>query len=287
MQLKSQLKRLVKRGLDRPGGRHVLEWFFDTRSDLERIFVSARIWWRYGVWPPLRLHRLMQDPVGGEALAQDLIFQEYTPRLGDTVIDVGAGVGVDVNRLSRCVGSTGRVYSIEAHPVTFESLPRLCKEQGLTNVTPVNVAVSDADGIVRMTDEDNHTLNRMTANDEGLPVPAVTLDQFISERGITQVDFLMVNIEGGEVGALRGMRRSAPRVANLMVGCHDFLAPRRGDSVRTKDDVHSLLLEYGFSVTRRWRGDLRPWARDYLYARRQASATQARLSTGRSPTVPR
>ena len=273
MQLKSRLKRLVKRGLDRPGGRQALERFFDTRSDLERIFVSARIWWRRGVWPPLRLHRLMQDPIGGEALARDLLFQEYTPRLGDTVIDVGAGIGVDVNRISRCVGSTGRVFSIEAHPVTFESLSRLCKEQELTNVKSVNVAVSDASGVVRITDEDNHTLNRMTANDEGLQVSAVTLDQFISERDITQVDFLMINIEGGEVRALRGMRRSAPRVANLMVGCHDFLAPRRGDSVRTKDDVHSLLLEYGFSITRRWRWDLRPWARDYLYARRQASAT--------------
>ena len=273
MKLKSRFKRLVKRGLDRPRGRQVLEWFFATRSDLSRIFVNARIWWRRGVWPPLRLHRLMQDPIGGEALARDLLFQEYTPRLGDTVIDVGAGVGVDANRLSRCVGSTGRVFLIEAHPVTFESLSGLCKEQELTNVTPVNVAVSDAGGIVRVTDEDNHTLNRMTTNDEGLQVPAVTLDQFISERGITRVDFLMMNIEGGEVCVLRGMRRSAPRVANLMVGCHDFLAPRRGVSCRTKDDVRNLLLGYGFSVTRRWRGDLRPWARDYLYARRQASVT--------------
>jgi len=273
MQLKSQLKRLVKRGLDRPGGRQILEWFFETRSDLERIPVSARIWWRRGVWPPLRLHRLMQDPIGGEALARDLLFQEYTPRLGDTVIDVGAGVGVDVNHLSRCVGSTGRVFSIEAHPATFESLSRLCKEQELTNVNPVNVAISDAEGVVRITDEDNHTFNRMTANDEGIQVTAVTLDQFIAERGIPQVDFLMMNIEGGEVRALRGMRRSAPRVANLIVGCHDFLAPRRDDSFRTKDDVRNLLLEYGYSVTRRWRGDLRPWARDYLYARRPASAT--------------
>jgi FkbM family methyltransferase len=215
----------------------------------------------------------MQDPIGGEALARDLLFQEYTPRPGDTVIDVGAGVGVDVNRLSRCVGSTGRVYSIEAHPASFEALYRLCKEQGLTNVTPVNVAVSDAGGIVRMTDEDSHILNRMTGNDEGFQVPSVTLDQFISERGVTQVDFLMMNIEGGEVRALRGMKRSAPCVANLMVASHDFLAPSRGDSVRTKDDVLSLLVDYGFSITRRWRGDLRPRARDYLYARRQASAT--------------
>jgi FkbM family methyltransferase len=277
MQLKSRLKQLVKRGLDRPGGRQALHWFFHTRSDLEQIFVSARIWLRCGVWPPLRRHRLMQDPVGEGALGRDLLFQEYTPRPGDTVIDVGAGAGGYVNDLSRCVGSTGRVYSIEAHPVTFESLSRLCKEQVLTNVTPVNVAVSDAEGIVRMSDEDHHILNSMTTNDEGLQVQAVTLDQFISERGINRVDFLMMNIEGAEVRALRGMRHSAPRVANLMVSCHDFLAPRQGVSFRTKDDVRGLLLEYGFSVTRRWRGDLRPYARDYVYARRQVSATYGRL----------
>ena len=43
----------------------------------------------------------------------------YCPRPGDTVLDIGAGIGIDAMALSGLVGDTGRIYSLEAHPWTF------------------------------------------------------------------------------------------------------------------------------------------------------------------------
>jgi hypothetical protein len=45
---------------------------------------------------------------------------EYTPRLNDVVLDVGAGVGNATLLFARLVGSNGRVIALEAHPTTFD-----------------------------------------------------------------------------------------------------------------------------------------------------------------------
>ena len=48
----------------------------------------------------------------------------YQPKPGDTVVDVGAGMGDDTLVFSRMVGPSGRVFSFEAHPDTFRCLQK-------------------------------------------------------------------------------------------------------------------------------------------------------------------
>ena len=69
---------------------------------------------------------------------------------GDFVIDIGAFVGSYAKPLSGLVGPSGKVWSFEASPETFEILSHSIRKLGLTNVEPFNYAISDCEKMVTM-----------------------------------------------------------------------------------------------------------------------------------------
>jgi FkbM family methyltransferase len=262
----------VKRTLDRPGFRPLLGLLTGARRGANSALVSAHIWRERRVWVPLRAtaHRDRDR----EELARDLFFQEYTPQPGDTVVDVGAGAGEEVELFSRLVGPGGRVYAVEAHPATFAALEARCARAGLDNVVAVHAAASDRAGTVSFSDDESYLENRITDGKGALVVPAMTLDELLDGWAVERIDFLKMNIEGAEEAALRGLAGSAPRVRHLAVSCHDFLADRGGDPAnRTRAAVERVLAGYGFRVTVRRRSDRRHWTRPYLYGTRSSTST--------------
>jgi FkbM family methyltransferase len=271
-----QLKNRVRRVFDRPGGRALLGLLMTARIwQKHRVF--ARVTWHDdGYWvfrypeaaipkPKLLADRL--PPRAMEEEASGIFFQEYMPGPGDIVIDVGAELGSEINLLSRLVGPEGHVYAIEAHPTTFQWLARRRDASGLTNVTPVNVAISDHAGTAWISDEADSLESRLTGDRTGHPVRALTLDDFMHKHSIDHVDFLKINIEGAERLAIQGMKNCASRIAHVAVGCHDFLADRLDDDwFRTKEVVRQSLLALGFEIVERRSDDRRDWARGWLYA---------------------
>jgi len=64
---------------------------------------------------------------------------------GDTVLDIGANIGIYSRMLARCVGSQGTVYAFEPIPHTFDFLSNNMRRLGLKNVDCLDFAASDAD----------------------------------------------------------------------------------------------------------------------------------------------
>lgn len=187
------------------------------------------------------------------------------PRPGDTIIDVGAGIGEDAVVFSKLVGPRGRVISIEAHPKIFACLQGTIERSGLDNVVAVQCAVADHDGTVTMSDDDAHLANSVLKTDGGIEVPAKRLDSLLAEMEIDQVGLLKMNIEGAERPAMAGMTGCAPRIRTVAISCHDFVADAGGeDDFRTRDFVKPALEAMGFRI--RQRGEAaHSWQRDTLY----------------------
>lgn len=209
-----------------------------------------------------------------EAAVLDNWTWQYRPRPGDTIIDVGAGIGEEAVVFSQLVGSTGRIIAIEAHPETFRCLQATIIQSGLQNVTAVHCAVADEDGELTIAAgpshlEASHLMNTVLAEGEGARVPARTLDSLANELGLGSVAFLKMNIEGAEKMAVRGFDRLAPRVGHAAISCHDFVATHFGgaDYYRTKEQVRGALEARGFEVSSRLDAP-ESWVRDYLYASR-------------------
>lgn len=259
---------LVRR-LDRPGRRGLLvlpgsvwvSWMYRK---------PCLVYWRDGAWIhhyrgakiPHRVLGRAAPPGVLTAEARDLVLHDYTPRRGDVVFDVGAGIGAEALLLSRLVGRSGRVVSIEAHPGTHVRLAALCRANRLLNVTPLQVAVSDVEGDVVLSDIPNHLQNKLIEpGEEGVVVEARRLDSIAADLGIGHVDLLKMNIEGAEERALAGMGRMLERTRHVCISCHDFLG------VPTKAAVRSFLSDNGFAVHTRDDAP-QPWARDYVYGTR-------------------
>jgi FkbM family methyltransferase len=209
------------------------------------------------------------------AAAREMFLYEYTPRAGDVVFDIGAGIGAETLLFSRLVGHSGSVVSAEAHPRTYKRLVDLCNVNGLANVTPLQVAVWDTDGVVLISDLEHHLQNTVFERGEhGIEVPARRIDTIAAELGITTIDLLKMNIEGAERLAIQGMGVLLTNTRHVCISCHDFLADDGGsEELRTKAFVRAFLGEAGFQVTTRDDAP-DPWTRDYVYAVNSRAASR-------------
>jgi FkbM family methyltransferase len=195
-------------------------------------------------------------------------FFRYRPRPGDTIVDVGAGDGLDTIVFSNAVGESGKVLAIEAHPTTFVLLEQACRLNGLSNVIARQVAVMDRPGTVSIAEEGSHrdfysVIGGPEAPARAQDVPAVTLDELSEELGLEQIDFLKMNIEGAERLALAGARELLGRTRHLCVACHDFIADGNPE-LATRAFVVDFLGEHGFDVVVRDEHPL-PWVRDHVH----------------------
>jgi FkbM family methyltransferase len=269
-------KELV-RALDRPRGRPLVGWTMERairrlhgeRATVRRVAEGYWVidWAAASVpmdepWP-------VPSPAQYEEQARDIFMQEYTPSAGDVVVDVGAGMGWELNLFSRLVGPSGRVLALEADPDTFLWLQRRRDLNGLANVTALQAAVADAPGELLISSEGDHETHRLVSAGPGHRVPALTLADLAAEHDLARIDFVKMNIEGAERLALPGMEAIAGSVRNLAVSCHDYMADRGGDdSMRTRAFVQDFLVGHGFEVRERRADDRRDFARSYLYASR-------------------
>lgn len=149
---------------------------------------------------------------------EEIFFHRYTPKPGDTVVELGAAEGTETGILADLVGPSGRVIAVEAHPVTFAELS--VEHGDRDNVMLLQFAVvANASRPVRISDDPAPWHNRV--GDDGIEVQAVTLDR-ITET-LPQVDLLKINIEGSEADVLAASPETLAKTRHVVVSCHDFV----------------------------------------------------------------
>jgi len=173
-------------------------------------------------------------------------FIQYQPKDGDIIIDVGAGVGTETIIYSLMVG-LGKVYAIEAHPNTCNSLGLLMNINNIQNVVVSNIAISNEKGILYIENRENHVENSVCrGNQSGIPVQAITLDEYVKLNNIYKINFLKMNIEGAEMDAIKGMNESIKIIDYIAVSCHDFLFEKNKTEIR--DAVTDFLKRNNFMI---------------------------------------
>jgi hypothetical protein len=114
-------------------------------NGVRRIFVEDGIWVHetsrgyFAYHQPyirLRLDRL-------DAIARENFLWGYKPKPGDTIVDIGAGVGEEPLTFSRAIGERGKLICVEAHPRTYRCLEKMVRHNGLSNVTRILAAVTE------------------------------------------------------------------------------------------------------------------------------------------------
>jgi FkbM family methyltransferase len=239
---------------------------------------------RFGLWAspkPIELnvdHHRFEVDLGRKELAsvlEVLLERCYEPdpawvtRPGDTVLDIGANVGV-FSVLQGTRVKNGRVYAFEPSPTTYTRLRRNVALNHLQNVETFPEALGDRQGRVRFVDKpislNSYVLQRETG-EPTVEVEVKTLDDFVQARGIRRIDLMKIDTEGHELPVLAGAVRSLEKTQRVVLETH-----------RPEDEapVRKVLESAGFSLSHRER-EL------FFFTRKEGSSEMAALQ---SPSLP-
>jgi FkbM family methyltransferase len=144
--------------------------------------------------------------------------------------DVGANIGVYSLLMSEVASTV--VHAFEPHPATCTTLRRMLGSNGRQNVTVWPLALSDATGELRFTNDDCSPLNQaldptLSSACEFIHVPCETGRSFCARQKITP-DIIKIDTEGFETRVLRGFGDELQHVKMIIteinVPAHEVVA---------------------------------------------------------------
>jgi FkbM family methyltransferase len=161
----------------------------------------------------------------------------------DCILDIGGNVGLYSCGFALAY-PTSIIHSFEPHPRNFEQLKH--NTAYFPNITCHNVAVWDE--VTELTlsfPEDREKENTglysvfLQKNEQSVPVPTITLDQFCSEYGL-QPNILKIDVEGAEKQVLMGAKTLLPTITCVVVE----KGKRRPVEFPEHEEVESILKEH-------------------------------------------
>ncbi len=192
----------------------------------------------------IHVNTARRDIVGFWEVWVDQTYQptdEFRPRLGETLVDVGANVGFNALYHALSAPQT-RVLALEPDPATFALLERNVSSNSAAAVNCFNLAAGDIDGQVWFLSERLSLNSRVVSphTPGAIHVPCVTLDLFVREQGLERIDTLKIDCEGWEPAVLRGARQVAlPMTRRVVMEVH---------SDQDRGEVQRILKELEFSL---------------------------------------
>ncbi len=179
---------------------------------------------------------------------------------GMVAYDIGANIGYVSLMLARAVGERGRVYAFEPLPKNLARLEEHMKINRVEErVTIVPKAVIDASKPVRFHYGLSHGTGKvdgssgreLSANSENILVDGISLDDFVYEQSNPPPQVIKLDIEGGEVLALPGMRRLIHQARPLMLmELHNPQAIQIAWQILTSESYILCEMRRGYPVVR-------------------------------------
>ena len=126
---------------------------------------------------------------------------------GDLFVDVGANIGVYTLHASRRVGVNGKVFAFEPTPETFSDLQKNVQSNQCLNVKCEKIALADQIGegcLVECGRAASNRISLLPPTGKRAKIQVGTLDDYCQTNRIRKIDFIKVDIEGGEADFFSG-----------------------------------------------------------------------------------
>jgi FkbM family methyltransferase len=181
-------------------------------------------------------------------------------------LDVGAHIGYFSMKAAPRVGKTGHVVAFEPNPETLVSLRANVTANHAENVIVEPIACTELEQTLTLyAGPPSNTGMSSLASDnvpvEGTPklytVPCRPIDDVVRELKLTRVDAIKIDVEGAEVGVLRGalntLRRFHPKVVV------EIVREQLANLHTTPDDVIAVFREAGYNHNRPLNSPVTDW----------------------------
>lgn len=168
--------------------------------------------------------------------------EAFSPRPRQIVFDIGAQQGTFTSLAARAVGAQGKVVCVEPEPTNFARLSRNLAFNSLSNVVPIQAALSDQLGQALLYrhsfNTGGHSLLRTSESDRVTRVPLMTLDDLCAQL-VLEPDLIKIDVEGSSLAVLRGGRGILKRKRPLLV--------LERDRATDTEEAKALLMGLGYT----------------------------------------
>lgn len=143
------------------------------------------------------------------------------------IIEVGAHHGAYAVILGKIAKKTGgKVIAIEPNPISFKKLNENISLNNLNNVVATeNVAISNACGkqsLVLDNSQSRLSNTQIIQGHKSCDVATVTIEYLLQKYSITNVDLLIIDIEGAELLALQSFAWASCKIENVYCELHPY-----------------------------------------------------------------
>jgi FkbM family methyltransferase len=163
---------------------------------------------------------------------------------GDTVLDVGANIGIFSIAFADAVGTQGKVLALEPLPQNIERLKNNLELNHFHNVQIFPVAAGQVNGEVKLHLADDLAYASTIAvvgkhgNNQVMTTSIRKLDEIWQQVGSPQVTVLKIDVEGGELEVLKGAEE-------LLKVCQPLIMAE-ANTEKYLDNLKSWLLHRGY-----------------------------------------
>lgn len=179
----------------------------------------------------------------------------FTGKHVHVIFDVGANRG-GISHQYRSLFPKAKVLSFEPFPEIYQVLVET--SQSDSSIIPYNKAISDKIGYETLYINQNvdtnsllaskltgTSIDRQTATVREIAVPTITIDEVCKQQGITAIDILKLDIQGGELKALSGASQllAEKKIALIYTEVSFFSAYKNSPLFH---DIAQYLYSYGY-----------------------------------------
>lgn len=181
-------------------------------------------------------HRIYVGGGSDETIFREIFIDEHyataLPQAPKVILDLGGNVGYAAIYFAMRFPQA-RIYTIEPDPRAFATLLR--NTATFPNITACHLAISDVDGEVLLRCNPRRTMSSSLLARPGatttVSVRASTLDRFVDQEAIRNIDLLKFDIEGAEYAAFRNTRVIS-QIDYLVGEVHEDLMPASWDEFK-------------------------------------------------------
>jgi len=168
-------------------------------------------------------------------------------REGDTMVDIGANIGMIALHARSLVGDSGRVICFEPNPECADAVVEHMAMNGIRNVDVRRCALADSPGSLTLNLTSEHTGTATLAPVSGAVVKSIQVAVRVGDDELERVapKVIKIDVEGFELQVLQGLRKTLAKHKPFLITelVDDHLA-RAGTSA---DEIHEFLQEFGYT----------------------------------------
>lgn len=185
--------------------------------------------------------------------AENFQFAQTNIKKGDTVLDLGAHIGLFSVAASQWVGQGGKIISCEPTNSTYQILKQTLQLNNCNNVIPLQYAISSTigettfytDGNTEACNSNSLIKNNLTDKSKEQLVQTTTIDNLCKVNGL-RPKFIKLDIEGFELEGLRGAKEVLLKEKPFwIIGIHPQFLKEKGDKI---EEIYQLLKESGYKI---------------------------------------